>query len=207
MNRMISKLAAVLLLTIFVVPMAQAATWEIDPSHSAVTFKVRHFFSNAVGNFTDWSGTIEFDPEYPTKGSVNVTIQTASVNTDSEDRDNHLKSPDFFSVEEFPTITFKSTAVRKTDDGMVMDGDLTLKGKTKKVTIPFEFLGAGPDGWGGTRAGFSGKVTINRQDFGMKWNKVLDTGGAVLGEDVKIDLEIEAVKAVKATEAVKATAG
>jgi polyisoprenoid-binding protein YceI len=172
-----------------------AASWQIDPNHSSVEFKIRHFFSKVTGSFTDWSGAIEFDPENPRAGSVQVVIQTASIDTKNEQRDDHLRSDDFFDAENHPTLTFQSTEVRETEDGWEMVGDLTMRGVTQQVVIPFEFLGSGPDAWGGTRAGFEGETEVNRKDFGISWNKLLDSGGAVLGDDVEIELHIEAVLA------------
>lgn len=174
---------------------ATAATWNIDPTHSVLTFKVRHFFSKTSGTFGDWTGTIEFDPEKPEASSVQITIQTASIDTKHEQRDGHLRSADFFDAENHPTITFESTEVRKAGDGWELVGDLTMRGVTKSVVIPFTFLGSGPDGWGGTRAGFEGSTEVNRKDYGISWNKMLDTGGAVLGEEVEIEIQVEAVLA------------
>lgn len=191
--RVVKSLAVLLILT--VAGNVTAATWQIDPVHSAVTFKIRHFFSKTSGTFGDWSGTVEFDPENPQAGRVQVTIQSASIDTRNEQRDNHLRSDDFFDAENHPTITFESTEVRKADGGWEMVGDLTMRGVTQSVVIPFEFLGSGPDGWGGTRAGFEAQAEINRKDHGISWNKTLDTGGTVLSEEVEIELQIEAILA------------
>jgi len=199
MRRLIATLIAAAVLAL---PLAAgAATWDIDPGHSGVEFKIRHFFSKVPGSFTDYSGTIEFDPENPLASSVEVIIQTASVNTNDEKRDGHLQSPDFFNVEEFPEMTFKSTKVKKgKGDLLLIEGVLTMLGVEKPVTLEGEFFGSGPDAWGGTRAGFSATTTINRKDFGMEWNKAMDKGGAILGEDVAISIEIEAVLHVKEVE-------
>lgn len=197
MRKSLSILLAAVSILCLMAPVSQAETWNIDTVHSYLTFKVRHLFSNTKGAFDEWSGTIDFDPENPTEGSVTVEIQTASINTNNENRDRHLRSEDFFDVENHPVMTFQSTAVRETEDGMLLVGDLTLLGVTKQIEIPVQFHGAGPDGWGGVRAGFSGSVVINRKDFGMVWNKALDTGGAILGDDVTIEMEIEAVRATE----------
>ena len=173
---------------------AVAGTWTIDPSHSVLTFKVRHIFSKTGGEFGEWQGTLQFDGKDPSSLGANVTVMTPSIDTDNEDRDNHLRSPDFFNVEEYPTITFVSTATEKRGDGWVLVGDFTMLGVTKQIEIPFEHLGTGANPWGQTVAGFSGSVTIDRKDYGMVWNKALDAGGALLGEEVTIDLEIEAVE-------------
>jgi len=182
-------------LALGVVGAATAETWEIDPVHSTVGFKVRHFFAKQAGEFNDFSGTIEFDPAKPEQTAVNATIQAASIDTDNENRDNHLRSADFFDVENHPTITFQSTSVEKKGEGeYAMTGDLTIHGVTKSVTVPVEFHGSGPDAWGGTRAGFSAELTVDRKDYEITWNNVLDAGGTVLGDDVTIMLEIEAAQ-------------
>jgi polyisoprenoid-binding protein YceI len=173
---------------------APAAEWTVDPAHSVLTFKIRHLFSRTDGRFNEWSGTLDFDPARITEGSARITIQAASIDTDNDDRDNHLRSSDFFDVEKNPTITFVSTKIEESDGGYLLHGDLTMAGVTKPVTIPFQFLGVGPDPWGKTRAGFSGELTVNRKDFGIVWNKALDQGGVMLGDDVQIDLEIEVVE-------------
>ena len=192
MKQFLLSLAAV---AVLLAPAAAfAGTWDIDAVHSAVGFKVRHFFTKVPGEFTDFQGTIDFDPEKPAEAKVNVVIKTASINTNNEKRDNHLRTDDFFSAEKHPEITFKSTEVRKNDDGYEVDGILTIRGIEKAVTLQAEFLGAGPDGSGGTRAGFTATTTIDRKEFGVNWNKTLDHGGALLGDEVAINLDVEAVK-------------
>ncbi len=186
-------LTSALLAAVLLTPtLAVAATWNVDPSHSAVTFKVRHFFSKVPGQFTTFSGVIEFDPEKPEAASVNVTIDAASINTNNEKRDGHLQSEDFFWVEKHPELTFKSTKVEAKGDRLHITGMLSMRGVEKEVVLEAEFLGAGPDAWGGTRAGFTATTTVNRKDFGIEWNKILDKGGSMLGDDVAISLEIEA---------------
>jgi len=182
-------------LSLLLLPVAGlAATWEIDPSHSNVGFKVRHFFSNVPGQFTEFEGTIAFDPEQPEAGSVEVLIQASSVDTDNEKRDGHLQSEDFFWVEKHPELSFRSSRVEAKDDGsLLVTGLLSMRGVEKEVVLEAEFLGAGPDGWGGTRAGFTASTQVNRKDWGIEWNKALDHGGAMLGDDVTIQLDIEAV--------------
>ena len=194
MNRVLRSLVLAGLIALVALP-ATAGTWSIDAAHSVMNFKVRHLFSKTGGSFDQWEGTLEFDGENPASLSAQVTIQAASINTDNDDRDGHLKSPDFFDVEQFPTISFVSTKTEKRDDGWVVIGDFTMHGVTREIAIPFEFYGAGKDPWGNTRAGFSASITVNRKDFGIEWNKTLDTGGVMLGENVVIDLEIEAVEA------------
>lgn len=173
---------------------AAAETWNVDTSHSVLTFKVRHMLANAGGEFKEWSGTVVAGDDL-TKGSVEISIDAASIDTDNADRDNHLRSADFFDVEKYPTIDFKSTKIEKKGDEYVLHGDLTMRGVTQKVEIPFEFLGTATDPWGNLRAGFSGSTEINRKDYGIVWNKGLDQGGFILGDTVKIDLEINAVQA------------
>jgi polyisoprenoid-binding protein YceI len=184
-------LTAIVLITSAV----SAETWKIDPNHSTVSFKVRHLFSKVSGQFTEWEGTIGFDTTDPSATAAKVSIVSASVDTGNEQRDKHLRSGDFFNAEEFPSIEFTSTKVVKHDGQWVIHGDLTIHGVTKSVEMPFAFLGAGADPWGGQRAGFSASTKINRKDFGIEWNKALDQGGMVLGEEVEIEIEIEAIAA------------
>ena len=193
MNRFFRSAILSALVLVVAVP-AVAGTWAIDPAHSVLNFKVRHLFSKTGGSFGEWQGTLEFDGADPASLAASVTVMTNSIDTENEDRDNHLRSPDFFNVEEFPTMTFVSKSSEQRDGEWVLVGDFTMLGVTKEVEIPFEFMGAGANPWGQTVAGFSGSVTINRKDFGMSWNKALDAGGAILGEEVTIDLEIEAVE-------------
>lgn len=175
--------------------LAEAAEWQADTTHSVLTFKIRHLFSKVQGGFDEWSANLFFDPEAMEQASVEVTIQAASIDTGNEKRDGHLRSADFFDVEQYPTITFVSSMVEQTDEGYLVHGTLTMHGVSKEIAIPVEFLGAGPDPWGRVRAGFSGSVTIDRKDYGMEWNKALDKGGVMLGDEVEIDIEIEAVEA------------
>ena len=193
MNRILRSAVLSAAIMLIAVP-AFAGTWTIDPVHSVLNFKVRHIFSKTGGSFDTWEGTLQFDGANPATLGAEVIIQTASINTDNEDRDKHLRSPDFFNVEEFPTITFVSTRAEEQDGEWVLVGDFTMLGVTKEIAIPFEFYGSGKNPWDQTVAGFSGSVTINRKDFGMVWNKALDAGGAILGDDVVIDLEIEAAE-------------
>jgi polyisoprenoid-binding protein YceI len=193
MNRFFRSAMLSALVVLVAVP-AVAGTWTIDTSHSVLDFKIRHIFSKTGGEFGEWGGTLEFDPQNPGSLAANVTVQTASIDTDNEDRDQHLRSPDFFNVEEFPTITFVSKSAEQRDGEWVLIGDFTMLGVTREIEIPFEFMGAGQNPWGQTVAGFSGSVTIDRKDYGMVWNKALDAGGALLGNEVTIDLEIEAVE-------------
>lgn len=171
--------------------------WNIDGSHSTAEFSVRHLMiTNVKGRFGTLSGTVDYDPEKPEASTIDVSIDATSVDTRDEKRDAHLRSPDFFDVEKFPTLTFKSTSVKKTDDGFAATGDLTIHGVTKSVTLEVE----GPsepnkDPWGNTRIGASAHAKINRKDFGLNWNAALEAGGVLVGEQVKISIEVSLVQA------------
>lgn len=170
--------------------------YQIDTVHSSVAFSVRHMvISDVKGEFNKFSGTIMFDKDNVGNSSVNVTIDAASIDTDNEKRDGHLKSADFFDVQNHPNITFVSKNVKKGDDGYIAVGDLTIRGVTKEVGIPFTVAGPIIDSGGNKRIGANGELTINRQDFGVSWSRTLDNGGLVVGEDVKISLDVEAVNA------------
>ncbi|HKK71984.1 MAG TPA: YceI family protein [Candidatus Krumholzibacteria bacterium] len=193
MKKILSTFGA-LALVVMLAGQATAATWQIDTTHSTLSFKIRHMLSKTGGQFTDWSGTIEAGDDL-TKGSVNIEIQAASIDTRDEKRDEHLRSADFFDVETYPTLTFESTKVEMDGDNYVLHGNLTMHGVTQPVEIPFEFHGTATDPWGNTKAGFSGTVTIDRKDFGIVWNQNLDQGGVVLGDEVEIQIDIAAAKA------------
>lgn len=177
------------------------STWTIDIVHSELTFSVRHLVSRVRGNFTDWKGTITADTADWTKGYVEVTIQAASINTHNQKRDTHLRSADFFDVEKFPTITFKSTRIVRDKDDKDDDdndikvyGNLTIRDVTKPVVLDGELnaIKKGPDGK--LRAGFDAEVSIDRSDFGVSWNAPLDGGGMILSNKVKISISIAAIK-------------
>ena len=172
------------------------ATWKIDPTHSQVEFAVRHLMITTVrGRFTDVSGTVVTDEEDPTKAEVEVTINAASIDTREAQRDAHLKSADFFDVETYPAITFKSTRVTDArGDQFTLAGDLTIHGVTREVTLDVTSEGRAKDPWGGERAGYSATTKINRRDFGLTWNQALETGGFVVGDEIKISLDLELVK-------------
>jgi len=176
---------------------AAAERYNVDPDHSIVGFSVVHMVvSKTTGRFKDYTGFIEMDPDAKTVKSIEAVIQTASLDTNHGKRDTHLKSPDFFNVEKFPTMTYKMKSYEKIGDNQYRTkGDLTLLGMTKEIVLTGTFNGLVPkDPMGNTRAGFSAHGKINRQDFGMKWSKVLDNGGLVVGDDVDINLEIEVIK-------------
>lgn len=175
------------------IPGYVVGTWTIDPVHSEVGFSVRHMMVSKVrGKFTSFSGTLT-TAEDPTQSSVTATIDLASINTGNEDRDNHLRSADFFGVDENKTMTFRSTGIRSDGDDFILDGELTLHGVTKAVSLKLELGGFGPDPYGGTRAGFTATGEINRKDFGIDFNAALETGGLVVADKVTVQLEIEAV--------------
>lgn len=179
--------------------MYAAEPYEIDRAHSSVEFAVSHMvLSKTKGEFNDFSGTVMLDDNDITKSSVEVTINTASIDTDDEKRDGHLKSADFFNVEKYPTITFKSKKIEKTMDGLAVVGDLTIRDVTKEVTIPFTMKGP-ISAMGSKRFGAEGNLTINRQDYGVSWSRTLDNGGLVVGNDVDIMLQIEAVHSAEMT--------
>jgi polyisoprenoid-binding protein YceI len=171
-----------------------AGTWTIDPSHSTVQFSVRHMMVAKVrGRFGTFDGTITVGEE-PVVSSVTASIDAASIDTGDPKRDEHLRSADFLDVESHPTLAFASRAVRDNGDGTyAVEGDLTIHGTTRPVELALEYLGAGPDPWGGTRAGFEATTEISRKDFGLEWNVALEAGGFLVGDKVQIQLDIEAV--------------
>ena len=171
-----------------------AGTYALDASHSEVGFSVRHLMVSKVkGRFSDVSGTITI-AEDPLASSVEVAIGTASIDTRDEQRDAHLRSPDFFDVEQYPNMTYRSTKVTPAGKGRwLVEGDLSLHGVTRNVPLEVSFEGAASDPWGGLRAGFSARAELDREDFGLGWNQVLETGGVVVGKKVNIEIEAEAV--------------
>ena len=174
-------------------PTTAVGTWTIDASHSLAEFSVRHMMvSTTRGQFQNISGTLTLDENDLTKSSVEATIDVKSLTTRDEKRDGHLLSPDFFDVEKFPTITFKSTSVTKSGDDYVVTGDLTIHGVTRSVDLKTEFNGFNTTPWGGRVVGFSADTEISRKDFGLEWNVALETGGVLVGDKVKIHLEVEA---------------
>ncbi|MGC8480804.1 MAG: YceI family protein [Acidimicrobiales bacterium] len=169
--------------------------WTIDPSHSNVEFVVRHMMVSKVrGRFNAFSGEVEIADNIA-DSTVTASIEVNSVDTRDENRDGHLRSADFFDVETYPTMTFKSTKIEPKGSDYTLTGDLTIKGTTNSVSFDLEFNGAGPDAYGGTRAGFSATTKISRKEFGLTWNALLETGGAVVSDEATIHLEIELVKA------------
>lgn len=173
--------------------------WELDPAHTQVEFAVKHMmFTTVRGRFEALSGTIEADEENPGEGSVRVELDAASLDTGVEDRDEHLRSEDFLHVEEHPTITFRSTRIEgapsEPGDEFRVAGDLTIRDETREVVLDAVYEGRGTDPWGGERSGFTAATTIDRREWGLTWNQTLETGGILVGNDVKIELSIQAVK-------------
>jgi polyisoprenoid-binding protein YceI len=169
-------------------------TLVIDPTHSEATFQVRHLITKVRGSFGEFAGTIEFDEAHPEHSSVTFTIQTASIDTNQADRDTHLRSEDFFHAEKFPMITFKSTSVKASGkDQFAVAGPLTIRGVSQDIVLPVTFLGLAKDPWGKERAGFETEITLNRKDFGLVWNAALETGGFLVGDEVRITLSIQGV--------------
>jgi polyisoprenoid-binding protein YceI len=190
-----ARIAAVLATVLPSLALAQASTWNIDPSHTRTGFSVKHLvISDVKGEFQSTTGKITVDDQDLSKATVDVTIEAKSIDTRDANRDKHLRSADFLDVEKFPTITFKSTKVEPGADGkLTIQGNLTLHGVTKPVTIAGELTKAITDPWGNQRRGFSGTTHINRKEYGVSWSKSLDIG-PVAGDEVKIDLQAEIVK-------------
>jgi polyisoprenoid-binding protein YceI len=171
-------------------------TWKIDPAHTHVEFAVRHMMISTVkGRFSDVTGEIQLDERILANSRVNIEVNVASIDTRDPQRDAHLRSADFFDVEKFPTMTFRSTAIEGAFDEFKLTGDVTIHGVTRPVTLDITHEGRGKDPWGGERIGFAATGRIKRSDFGLTWNATLETGGFLVGDDVKISLDIEAVKA------------
>jgi polyisoprenoid-binding protein YceI len=170
--------------------------WNIDPAHSSIDFSVKHMmFATVKGGFQSFHAEIEADPTDLTTADISFTVDVASVDTRSEDRDNHLRSADFFDVENHPTMTFKSTSIEKTDDNEYnVTGDLTLHGVTKSEIFAVTFEGTGIDPWGNEKAGFGAEGKIKRSDYGLTWNATLEAGGVLVGDQIKISLQIQAAK-------------
>jgi polyisoprenoid-binding protein YceI len=172
-------------------------TWEIDPAHTILGFSARHAMVAKVrGKFNEFSGSFTIDGANPTNSKADLTIQAGSIDTGQADRDGHLKSGDFLDAEQFPAVTFTSTSIAVSGDSIKVTGDLTIHGVTKPVTIDYEFTGISQDPWGNTKIGFEGHAKINRKEFGLVWNAALETGGVLVGEDIKLELDVEATKKV-----------
>ena len=168
-------------------------TYQIDRAHSEAAFQVRHLITRVRGRFAEFDGAITFAADAPASSSVEFTIQTKSIDTSQAQRDEHLRSADFFDVEKFPVLTFKSTAVTARGDHQYdVTGELTIRDVTKTITLPVTYLGAAKDPWGKDKVAFETEVTLNRKDYGLNWNAALETGGFLVGDDVKVSLSIQA---------------
>lgn len=180
------------------IAVAEMSKWNLDKDHTTLGFQVVHMVvSKTKGKFTEYSGTVEMDVEKQEFKTFEAVIQTASVTTDHQKRDDHLRSADFFDAQTFPTMTYKMKSYTKSGDQYTAVGDFTLLGVTKEVTLVGTFNGVAEDPWGNTRAGFTAEGTLNRKDFGMKFSKLLDNGGLMVGDEVKLKLEIEVIKEKK----------
>lgn len=195
----IMQALAVLLAIAAATPAAAQQMWEIDGVHSEVSFRIRHLVSQVRGSFREFAVRVETNEANPAASTVSFTIQAASIDTGNADRDKHLRSADFFDVEKFPTITFVSSKiVPKSTTLFHVTGTLTMHGVSKEITLPVEFAGTMKDPMGNTKAGFETSTTLNRKDYGIVWNRALDAGGFVLGDDVNVSISLQ-VKAVAGT--------
>ena len=167
--------------------------FTIDKSHSEVTFQVRHLITKVRGRFSDFSGTIEFDAANPAHSTVSFAIQAASIDTNEPNRDGHLKGDDFFAADRFPTLSFTSVTITpKGGEDYDVEGDLTIRDVTRRIVLPVTHLGTAKDPWGNEKLAFETETTINRKEYGLNWNAALETGGFLVGDEVKISLQIQA---------------
>jgi polyisoprenoid-binding protein YceI len=170
-----------------------ARTFDVDPSHSEVTFQVRHLLTKVRGRFSTFTGTIRYDEAQPEQSSVEISIEAASIDTGEANRDTHLRSDDFFAVDKYPTLSFTSAGIAPAgNDRFDVTGDLTIRGVTKRITVPVSVLGKAIDPWGNEKLGLETEFTVNRKEFGLLWNAALETGGFLVGDDVKIALSLQA---------------
>jgi polyisoprenoid-binding protein YceI len=169
-------------------------TFQIDKSHSEVTFQVRHLLTKVRGRFSDFEGSIDFDAERPEASTVRLAIQAGSIDTNQADRDVHLRSADFFAADQFPTLTFESTGIAAAGDGTFqVAGNLSIRGVSKTVVLPVTHLGSAKDPWGNEKLAFETETTINRKDYGLNWNAALEAGGFLVGDEVRISVSVQAV--------------
>ncbi len=187
--------ACIFALVLEIAATAHATNWKVDRSHTTVGFGVSHLFTSVQGRFDRFDGAIEFDPEKPEAAVVRATIDAASINTNNAKRDKHLRSDDFFDVEKHPTLSFESTrgVTEMKDNRGKLAGNLTIRGVTKPVVFDVTFRGQGKDPWGNLRAGFVASLNINRKDYGLNWNEVLETGGWLVGDEVEIRIDVEGI--------------
>jgi len=169
-------------------------TYKIDKAHSEAIFQVRHLVTKVRGRFKDFEGTIQYDEMNPEQSSVDFTIRASSIDTAEADRDTHLRTADFFDVDTYPTITFRSKRItRRSGEDYDLVGELTMHGVTKEIVLTVAHMGKAIDPWGGQRIGFEAEATLNRKDFGLNWNAILEAGGFLVGDDVKVSIEVQAV--------------
>jgi polyisoprenoid-binding protein YceI len=188
-------LATALALLLVTLPATAGDAYAVDTAHSEISFRVRHMMSKVSGSFSDFGGTVDLDRDQLERSGVEFRIKAASINTNNERRDIHLRTNDFFDVENHPEIVFKSTRiVPKGDNGFDVHGDLTIRGVTKPIVLPATSLGEMKDPRGRTKVGWEARVTLNRKDYGIVWNQTLDTGGFVLGDEVEVAINLQAVK-------------
>lgn len=188
------RTATVIAAFLVAAPAVRAATWSIDPAHSSVTFTIRHMgLARVSGEFKSYDGRIEFDGEHLEKGTVTFEIDAASIDTDNDKRDDHLRSADFFEVEKYPKILFKSTAVKMQDDGFVLEGRLSMHGKEQAVKLQCQMFGPIDDSWGNRRVGFEAEVTLQRENWGVGWGEA-KLQPPLIGNDVNITINLELVK-------------
>lgn len=174
---------------------APGGSYTIDPTHSRIGFVARHAMVTKVrGSFNEFEGSGVLDSNNPTNSSLSLKIEAASIDTRNADRDGHLRSNDFFDMETYPHITFTSSSVAQDGDQFVVTGDLTIKGVTKSIAIPFEFTGTAVDPFGNTRLGLEGSIAVNRKDWGITWNAALDAGGVLVSEKVTLEFEVSAIR-------------
>jgi polyisoprenoid-binding protein YceI len=174
---------------------APSTTWKLDPTHSSVEFSAKHLMITTVkGRFADVAGSLTVNGDSPSAASVEVTIQAASIDSRTEQRDAHLRSADFLDVEKYPTITFTSTKIEGAKDEFTLTGDLTIHGTTHPVTLAASLEGEGKDPWGGTRMGFSATGKIDRRDFGLTWNAALEAGGVLVSNDIKLTIDAQFIQ-------------
>lgn len=186
-------LTAVVLAAVLALP-AAADVYKIDPSHSEVSFQIRHLLTNVRGHFNQYEGNVNLDPAKLETSKVEFKIKAESIDTGVPDRDKHLRTGDFFETDKYPEITFTSTKIKKTGkDTFDVTGKFTMHGVTKEITLPVTFAGTAKDPWGNQRAGFSTTTTLDRKAYNINWNKAVDNGGVLLGDDVKVDINLEAV--------------
>ncbi len=189
------RISCIFALVITFAAAAHAANWKVDQSHTTVGFSVSHIFTSVQGRFDRFDGTIVFDPEKPESVVVRATVEAASINTNNTKRDKHLRSDDFFDVKKHPTLSFESTGgiTEMKENRGKLAGNLTIHGVTKPVVFDVTFRGQGKDPWGNVRAGFSAILNIDRKDYGLNWNEVLETGGLLVGEEVEIRIDAEGI--------------